>query len=144
MLFMRTATRSREQNRFRICLERVSAVIFPNFFPNVSFFPVGYCRTIFLQQVPSKVSLCPSPTLQKYSHHRTCQRSYSRVPTFSVRQDAATMMGSRCPMVDFNNSTSYKSFSTVLNLFNNGSLIASWVFLSFRYFVIVCLDLSMI
>ena len=55
-----------------------------------------------------------------------------------------TLMGSRCSMADFNNSTSYKSFSTELSLLNSGSLISLWVFLAFRCFVIVCLDLSMI
>ena len=89
------------------------------------FFQVGYSHIKFLQLVPSKLSSFPTPTLQIYLYHRAFQRSYNRVPTFSALHSevrkSQKMMGSLCSMVDFNNSNSYKSFSTVFNLLNNGS-----------------------
>ena len=70
ILFMRTAKRSREEIRFRIRLERVSAVNFPHFSKQLSYLG-GYSRVNYLPQVPIEVSLDPSPTPQLYLHHRT-------------------------------------------------------------------------
>ena len=47
-----------------------------------------YSHIKFLQQMFIKVNLCPSPTIKVYLHHRTCQRSCSTAPRFSVLHTA--------------------------------------------------------
>ena len=126
MLFIATAARSREEIRFCTRLERVSAVIFRHFFPKQLSYLFGYSRINFLPQELSKASLYPSLFLQFSLHRRICRRSYSRAYlSFAYcRMKISIMMGSRCSMVDFSNSISYKSFSMVFSLLNSGSMIA--------------------
>ena len=148
MLFMNTATRLREETRYCICLERVSAVIFCHF-SQAALLSSWVQSYKFSSAQANKIDNVTISNSSIFFDHRISNTEFVKEIVVQLRHSQLCKlkyplgMGAQCSIVDFNNSTSNKSFSTVFTLLNSGHWL-NCIFPPLRCFVIVCLDLSMI